>query len=66
MSSKKVRSYLMATMQCFLVATIKNYLVAAAITTRVLVIPFSQMAGFVLTNLLIHTICDSPHKRGRA
>merc|ERR1719432_463322 len=43
----------MATMQCFLVATIKNYLVAAAITTRVLVIPFSQMAGFVLTNLLL-------------
>ena len=43
----------MATMQCYLMATIKNYLVAAAITTRVLVIPFSQMAGFVLTNLLI-------------
>ena len=44
----------MATMQC--------YLVAAAMTTLVLFIPttlpspFSQMAGFVLTNLLIFSL----------
>jgi len=46
-----VKSYLMATMQCYL--EFESYLVAAAITTRVLFIPFSQMAGFVLTNLLL-------------
>ena len=53
----------MATMQC--------YLVAAAMTTLVLFIPttlpspFSQMAGFVLTNLLIlshsHDLLHSSH-----
>ena len=54
-----IRSYLVTTIRSYMVTAVRSYLVAAAITTLVLFIPtalpspFSQMAGFVLTNLLI-------------
>ena len=60
-----IKSYLGATIKSNLVATMQSYLVAAAMTTLVLFIPFSQMAGFVLTNLLIlslsHNLLHSSH-----